>query len=83
EVIEREESLDVGEKDLKFVNCDIIFENVDFSYNKNTDEKILKPINSIFANSIKVANDIITVLDKAEAKLPKVEEILTTSLKLS
>ncbi|MGO0916254.1 hypothetical protein ACTPEM_23930, partial [Clostridioides difficile] len=41
EVIEREESLDVGEKDLKFVNCDIIFENVDFSYNKNTDEKIL------------------------------------------
>lgn len=44
EVIEREESLDVGEKDLKFVNCDIIFENVDFSYNKNTDEKILKNV---------------------------------------
>ncbi|HBH3639159.1 TPA: ABC transporter ATP-binding protein [Clostridioides difficile] len=44
EVIERDESLDVGEKDLKFVNCDIIFENVDFSYNKNTDEKILKNI---------------------------------------
>lgn len=43
EVIEREESLDVGEKDLKFVNCDIIFENVDFSYNK-TDEKILKNV---------------------------------------
>ncbi|HBG4727446.1 TPA: ABC transporter ATP-binding protein [Clostridioides difficile] len=44
EVIERDESLDVGEKVLKFVNCDIIFENVDFSYNKNTDEKILKNI---------------------------------------
>ena len=43
EVIEREESLDVGEKYLKFVNCDIIFENVDFSYNK-TDEKILKNV---------------------------------------
>ncbi|MGO0862740.1 YhgE/Pip domain-containing protein, partial [Clostridioides difficile] len=49
----------------------------------NFDSKISKPINSIFEKSINVANDIITVLDKAEAKLPKVEEILTTSLSLS
>ncbi|MCC0700548.1 ABC transporter ATP-binding protein [Clostridioides sp. ZZV15-6383] len=44
EVIEKNTSLDSEEKNLEFTNGDIIFENVDFSYNKNTYEKILKDI---------------------------------------
>lgn len=44
EIIEKNTSLDSEEKNLEFTNGDIIFENVDFSYNKNTYEKILKDI---------------------------------------
>lgn len=44
EIIEKNTSLDSEEKNLEFTNGDIIFENVDFSYNKNTHEKILKDI---------------------------------------
>ncbi len=44
EIIEKNTSLDSEEKNLEFKNGDIIFENVDFSYNKNTHEKILKDI---------------------------------------
>lgn len=47
----------------------------------NFDLKILKFINSIFVNSIKVVNDIIIVLDKVEVKFLKVEEIFIIFLK--
>ncbi|WP_334299383.1 YhgE/Pip domain-containing protein [Metaclostridioides mangenotii] len=49
----------------------------------NFDRDILNPINSIFEGGVKVANDIIDVLNKAENKLPKVEEILTLCLDIS
>lgn len=49
----------------------------------NFDSKIVQPIDSIFEQGIKTATNIITVLDSAEEKLPKVEEILTTSLAFS
>ncbi|MCC0673372.1 ABC transporter ATP-binding protein [Clostridioides sp. ES-S-0145-01] len=44
EVIIKNTDLDAKERELEFINGDIIFENVDFSYNKNIDEKILKDI---------------------------------------
>lgn len=49
----------------------------------NFDSEILRPINSIFEGGVKVANEIITVLDKAENKLPQIEEILSLCLDLS
>ncbi len=49
----------------------------------NFDSKITVPINNIFEGSLKVADDIIQVLNKAEDKLPQVEEILSSSLEFS
>lgn len=49
----------------------------------NFDSKIVKPVNSIFSQGLNVANDAIKILQNAEAKLPKVENILNTSLDFS
>lgn len=49
----------------------------------NFDSKIVKPVNSIFSQGLNVANDAIKILQNAEAKLPKVEYILNTSLDFS
>ncbi|HSQ89085.1 YhgE/Pip domain-containing protein, partial [Romboutsia sp.] len=49
----------------------------------NFDSKIANPINNIFTESFKVADDTIAVLDKAQEKLPAVEDILSTSLAFS
>ncbi len=49
----------------------------------NFDSKIVKPVNSIFSQGLNVANDAIKILQNAEAKLPKVEDILNTSLDFS
>lgn len=54
--------------------------NITTNILNNFDNKIVQPINSIFEQGIKTATNIITVLDSAEAKLPKVEDILNTSL---
>ncbi|NMS91813.1 ABC transporter ATP-binding protein [Clostridioides difficile] len=44
EIIEKNVNLNIEEKKIKFTSGDMVFENVYFSYNKNTDEKILKNI---------------------------------------
>ncbi len=49
----------------------------------NFDSKIVVPINNIFAESFKSADNVITVLNKAQEKLPAVEDTLSTSLALS
>ena len=49
----------------------------------NFDSKIVKPVNSIFSQGLNVADDAIKILQNAEAKLPKVEDILNTSLDFS
>ena len=49
----------------------------------NFDSKIVKPVNSIFSQGLNVADDAIKILQNAEAKLPKVENILNTSLDFS
>lgn len=49
----------------------------------NFDSKIVKPVNSIFSQGLNVANDALKILKNAEAKLPKVEDILNTSLDFS
>lgn len=49
----------------------------------NFDLKISNPINNIFEESFVVVNNIIDVLEKAEAKLPQVEDILAKSIVLS
>lgn len=49
----------------------------------NFDSKILNPINNIFDQSFIVANDVIDVFEKAESKLPQIEDILNTSLAFS
>lgn len=54
--------------------------NITTNILNNFDSKIVQPIDSIFEQGIKTAANIITVLDSAEAKLPKVEDILNTSL---
>ena len=46
----------------------------------NFDSQIVNPINNIFDQSFTVANNIIDVLEKAEEKLPQVEDILGTTL---
>nr|WP_317331680.1 YhgE/Pip domain-containing protein [uncultured Romboutsia sp.] len=46
----------------------------------NFDSKIQGPITNIIEDSFKVADNIITVLDSAEKKLPAVEDILNTTL---
>ncbi|RDY29425.1 YhgE/Pip domain-containing protein [Romboutsia weinsteinii] len=49
----------------------------------NFDSQIVNPINSLFEQSFVVAGNVIEVLEKAEAKLPAVEDILNTSLDFS
>ncbi len=49
----------------------------------NFDSKIVKPVNSIFSQGLNVADDAIKILQNAESKLPKVEDILNTSLDFS
>ncbi|MEF9992181.1 MAG: YhgE/Pip domain-containing protein [Romboutsia sp.] len=49
----------------------------------NFDSKVLNPINNIFEGSLKSASNVVYVLQMAEAKLPKVEDILSTSLGFS
>lgn len=44
EIIEKNVSLDIEEKKFELTSGDIVFENVYFSYNKNTDEQILKNV---------------------------------------
>lgn len=49
----------------------------------NFDSQIVSPVNSIFSQGLNLANDAIKILESAEAELPKVEDILNTSLEFS
>ena len=49
----------------------------------NFDVKIVKPLNEIFVKGINVSDDVITLLERAEEKLPKVSNILDTALNFS
>lgn len=49
----------------------------------NFDSKIVAPLNNIFEKGINVSDDVITLLEKAEDKLPKVNNILDTTLNFS
>lgn len=49
----------------------------------NFDSQIVKPVNSIFAQGLNIADDAVKILQSAETKLPKVEDILNTSLDFS
>ncbi|MEG1312373.1 MAG: YhgE/Pip domain-containing protein, partial [Romboutsia sp.] len=57
--------------------------NISSSILNNFDSQIINPINSIFKQGLNVANEAIDILENAEAKLPKVEDILNTSLEFS
>lgn len=73
-------SLDKLNSILKVVN-DV--NQISTSILNNFDSKIVNPINNIFEESFNTANEVISVLDKAQAKLPKVEDILNTTISLS
>ncbi|MGL4912680.1 MAG: YhgE/Pip family protein [Romboutsia sp.] len=49
----------------------------------NFDLQIANPINNLFAESFKVANQVIEVLNQAQEKLPAVNDILSTTLKFA
>ncbi|MGL5346252.1 MAG: YhgE/Pip family protein [Peptostreptococcaceae bacterium] len=49
----------------------------------NFDAKISTPINKIFEGTINVSNNVINILEEAEKKLPKVDDILSTTLDFS
>ena len=49
----------------------------------NYDTKIVAPLNEIFNKGITVSNDVISLLEKAEDKLPKINNILGTAINLS
>ncbi len=49
----------------------------------NFDSKIVVPLNNIFEKGINVSGDVITLLEKAEDKLPKINNILDTTLNFS
>ena len=49
----------------------------------NFDSKIVNPINNIFDKGFTVASNVIDVLNRAEDKLPKVNEALSTALEFS
>ncbi|QJA08855.1 YhgE/Pip domain-containing protein [Romboutsia sp. CE17] len=49
----------------------------------NFDSKIVNPINNIFDKGFTVANNVLDVLNRAEDKLPKVDEALSTALEFS
>lgn len=73
-------SLDKLNSILKVVN-DV--NQISTSILNNFDSKIVNPINNIFEESFNTANEVISVLDKAQAKLPQVEDILNTTISLS
>ncbi|CEI73441.1 YhgE/Pip domain-containing protein [Romboutsia hominis] len=73
-------SLDKLNSVLKVVN-DV--NQISTSILNNFDSKIINPINNIFEGSFNTANEVISVLDKAQAKLPQVEDILNTTISLS
>ncbi|MDB8791860.1 YhgE/Pip domain-containing protein [Romboutsia sp. 1001216sp1] len=73
-------SLDKLNSVLKVVN-DV--NQISTSILNNFDSKIVNPINNIFEGSFNTANEVISVLDKAQAKLPQVEDILNTTISLS
>lgn len=73
-------SLDKLNSILKVVN-DV--NQISTSILNNFDSKIVNPINNIFEGSFNTANEVISVLDKAQAKLPQVEDILNTTISLS
>ena len=47
------------------------------------DTQIVAPLNEIFDKGMYVSSDIITVLEKAEDKLPKISNVLNTALNFS
>lgn len=49
----------------------------------NYDTKIVAPLNEIFIKGITVSSDVISLLEKAEDKLPKINNILGTAINLS
>ncbi|MEG1408894.1 MAG: YhgE/Pip domain-containing protein [Terrisporobacter sp.] len=49
----------------------------------NFNTKITEPLNNIFDRGITVSGDVITLLEKAEDKLPKVNNVLDTALNFS
>ena len=57
--------------------------NISSNILNNFDSKIVQPIDNIFKGGLDTANNIITVLDNAETKLPQVEDVLSTSLAFS
>lgn len=57
--------------------------NTSSSILNNFDSKIANPINNIFDESYKAADEVIAVLNEAQKKLPAVEDILDTTLKFS
>lgn len=57
--------------------------NITSNIINNFDSKITTPINNIFDEGTTVANNILDVLNSAENKLPKVNNILSTALEFS
>lgn len=57
--------------------------NISSSILNNFDSQIVKPVNSIFSKGLSVADDTLNLLKNAESNLPKVEDILNTSLDFS
>lgn len=57
--------------------------NITSSLLNNFDSTIVAPLNNIFEKGINVSEDVITLLEKAEDKLPKINNILDTTLDLS
>lgn len=57
--------------------------NITGSLLNSYDTKIVGPLNEIFDKGITVSNDVITLLEKAEDKLPKIGNILDTALNFS
>lgn len=49
----------------------------------NYDTQIVTPLNEIFDKGMSVSGDVITLLEKAEDKLPKINNILDTALNFS
>lgn len=57
--------------------------NITTNILNNFESKITNPINNIFDSGVTVANNILDVLNAAENKLPKVNDILSTTLEFS
>ena len=57
--------------------------NITGSLLNNYDTQIVTPLNEIFDKGMSVSGDVITLLEKAEDKLPKINNILDTALNFS